>query len=196
MKKARRNKKTKSYFLYYLLVAIFLFAVSTAASYLYFKPMLAFEASFIENIEAQRLEAKPDKGSSESVRLYKSRQKGHSDNDKLRRGGLLFKAEDIIRGYMEPLNVKLLDLYMDRYGTIYVDLSSELRNNFKGDVSEEYLIIADLYKKMSINIPGFTSLKILIEGKETESFGGHIDISKPVEGNIAGDNQRSTNRYF
>lgn len=196
MKRARRTRKTKSYFWHYLLVTALVFITSTTASYLYFKPRLAFKVPFIENIESQQLGTKSNEGEENFLRLYKSRREGLFDNDELRRGTLLVTAEDIIREYMEPRGVKLLDLYMDKYGTIYADFSSELRKNFNGDAFDEYQIIADLYKRMRINAPNFNSLKILINGKEVESFGGHIDISKPIGEKIEGVIQRETNRYF
>jgi hypothetical protein len=46
-------------------------------------------------------------------------------------------------------------------------------------------VIARLYKGIKFKVPGFTALKILINGKETESFGGHIDISRPIGEEIA-----------
>ncbi len=196
MKRARRTRKTKSYFWHYLLVVVLVFITSTTASYLYFKPKLAFKVPFIENIESQRLGTKSNEVEEDSLRLYKSRREGLFDNDKLRRGTLLVTTEDVIRKYMEPRGVKLLDLYMDKYGTIYADFSSELRKNFNGDAFDEYQIIADLYKRIRINAPNFNSLKILIDGKEVESFGGHIDISKPIGEKIEGVIQRKTYRYF
>lgn len=196
MKKARRTKKKGNYFRRYLLIAVFLFVSAAAASYLYFKPKLAFEVPFIENIESQHAETRSGDEEEKSLRLYKSRTDVPNDNDDLRRGALLVTAEDIIKKSLEPLNVKLLDLYMDKNGTIYADFSSELIKNFNGDASEEYRLIADLYEKIKINIPDFRSLKILIDGKEADSFGGHIDISKPIGEKIEGVIQRKTYRYF
>ena len=69
---------------------------------------------------------------------------------------------------------------MDKNSDIYVDFSDELRKNFNGDASEERQIIAGLYKSIKANVPDFESLRILINGKEAESFGGHIDISVPI----------------
>src|SRR4030067_927970 len=37
-----------------------------------------------------------------------------------------------------------------------------------------------LYKSIKEKVPDFKSLRILINGKEAESFGGHIDISGPM----------------
>ncbi len=196
MKKARRTKKIKSYFWYYLLAAVLIFSTSITVSYLYWKPKLAFEAPFIENIESQRLDTKPDEREENSLRLYESRHEDSSFNDELRRSALLVTAEDVIRKYMEPRSVKLLDLYMDKNGIIYADFSSDLRKNFDGDAFDEYQIIADLYKRLRMNVPYFRALKILMDGKEAESFGGHIDISKPIGEKIEGITRRETNRYF
>jgi hypothetical protein len=62
---------------------------------------------------------------------------------------------------------------------MYVDFGAELKKNFRGDAFEELSLIAGLYKSIRETIPGFKALKILIEGKETESLGGHINILKP-----------------
>jgi len=197
MKKTRRIKKTKTYFWHYLLVAVLVFTSGAIAGYLYFKPMLAFKAPFIENIESQRLRAKSDDKRKDSLRLYKSPQKDLLEyDDRFRKDTILVTAEDIIKKYIDPYGGELLDLYMDKEGTIYVDFSSELRKKFNGDAFDEYLIIAGLYKKLRINVPNFNSLKILINGKETESFGGHIDISRPIGGGIEGVDKGKTYRYF
>lgn len=197
MKKARRTKKTKTYFWRYLLIAILVFITGAIPSYFYFKPRLAFKAPFIENIESQRLRAKSNKGEKDSIRLYKSPLEGLSENnDKLRKDVLLVTAEDVIKKYMEPYGAKLLDLYMDKEGTIYADFSGELRKEFNGDAFDEYQIIAGLYKSVKINVPTLNSLKMLIDGKEVDSFGGHIDISNPIGEKIEYVIQRKTNRYF
>jgi hypothetical protein len=74
---------------------------------------------------------------------------------------------------------------MDKDGIIYIDFGDELKKNFRGDALEELNIIGGLYKGIKSAVPGFNALKILIEGRETESFGGHIDISRPIGEEIA-----------
>ncbi len=195
MKKRRRlTKKRRSHFWLYLVTATFI--ASTTASYLYFKPMFALETPFIEDIETQNAEKQIDEQGESSLRLYDSGQDDLFDNDVNRRANLLVTAEDIIRRYMGTYSVRLLDLYMDGEGTIYADFGSELRKNFGGDAFDEYQIIARLYKSIEKNVQGFSALKILIEGKEVESFGGHIDISRPIGEDRKGGIQRKTNRYF
>ena len=188
MKKTqRRIKKPKKYFWYYPLVMILIFTTAAIASYFYLKPKFTFKSPFIEGIEAQRDRAKSHaydslrEAEKNSLRLYKSPSTGQpGNNNGPEKEVLLITAEDVIKKYMQSYGVRLLDLYMDKNGTIYADFSDELRKKFNGDASGEYQIIAGLYKNIMANIPDFNSLKILIEGKEAESFGGHIDISKPI----------------
>jgi hypothetical protein len=151
------------------------YGISTAASFLYLKPKLAFNSPFIKDIKSLRSIPEPDADRGEKTRLYKP-QSVEEDTTEI----LLFKVEDTIKNYMRRYGVRLLDLYMDKNGTIYVDLSNNIRKNFRGDAYEEYLIIAGLYKELKEDIPSFKSLKILIGGEELDSFGGHIDISEPI----------------
>ena len=183
MKKSRRSKKKRGIWLY-LFVLVLAFVASSGASYYYLKDKLVFESSFIADIEAR----KDQPGEKDSLRLYESSQQKHliQDSVVLRKDTWLFVAEDVIRKYVEPYNVRLLDLYMDKEGVIYIDFGAELKNNFRGDALQEMRVIAGLYKGIQSTIPGFTALKILIEGKEAESFGGHIDISSPIGEEIAG----------
>lgn len=186
-KRQQRIKKTWKNFWHYLLIMILVFTTGMVASYFYFKPKFAFKSPFIESIEAQRLKEKSHadgssgKNERDSLRLYKSPLSDMPENNnELIKDILLVTVEDAIKKYMQPYGTKLLDLYMDKNGTIYADFSSELRRKFNGDAFDEYQIIAGLYRTIRVNIPDFNSLRILIDGKEVESFGGHIDISRPI----------------
>ncbi len=157
-----------------------LFLVSALGSYLYLKPMLAFQSPFIESIGSNIPEGVDTGGDAGPERLYTSEARGVSGNQKLDRRGSLVTAEDIIKRFMERRKVKLLDLYMDSQGTLYADFSDELSRNFHGDALEEYRMIADLYGRLRKNIPGFQLLKVLIDGKEAETIGGHLVITRPI----------------
>ncbi|MBI4699303.1 MAG: GerMN domain-containing protein [Nitrospirae bacterium] len=156
------------------------FGVSALTSFLYLRPMLEFKSSFIENIQSQRRMVKPKVEDSVSQRLYK-----HQPVD-LNSGNIdsLISAEDAINNYMRPYGVRLSDLYMDKDGVVYADFSGELRNKFSGDASDEFQIIAGLYQSLGVNVANFKSLRILLDGRETESFGGHIDISGMIREEI------------
>ncbi len=195
MKKARRTRKKKEHFRFYLLAVILVFASATTASYFYFKPKLAVKSPFIENIESHH--AKEEGKEGDMQRLYDSPGSDLTkDSNRPGRDALLVTAEDVIRKHIAAHGAELLDLYMDNNGIIYADFSSGLRKNFRGDAAAEYRLISGLYKSIKEVIPDFTYLKILIGGKEVESFGGHIDISKPIGEELKGVTQRKADRYF
>lgn len=181
MKKTQRIRIERMNTRRFLFIIILVYAFGATASFFYFKTKLAFHSPFIDEMESQRLKTESQKDEKDSLRLYKSWALNVPDsNNTSHKESFLITAEDIIKNYMDSYEVKVLDLYMDKKGTIYADFSDELRKKFSGDAFEEYQIIAGLYKRIKANIPEFKSLKILIDGKETEGFGGHIDISEPI----------------
>lgn len=181
MKKSRRSKKPGRWL--FMLVLFISFSASAAAAYFYFKEEFTFESSFIADIESRQAAAELLKKKKADRRLYDASDAG--SGLVYRKDTMLVVAEDIIRRHLKPYKVRLLDLYMDKEGIIYIDFGDELKKNFKGDALEELNIIGGLYKGIKSAVPGFKALKILIEGRETESFGGHIDISRPIGEEIA-----------
>jgi hypothetical protein len=185
MTKSKRSKKPQAWL--FMLVLFISFSASTVVAYFYFKEEFTFESSFIADIESRQAAAERIKKKKADMRLYDA-AKSTSDTGSglvFRKDTVLVVAEDIIRKHVKPYKVRLLDLYMDREGIIYMDFGDELKKNFKGDALEELNIIGGLYKRIKAAVPGFKALKILIEGRETESFGGHIDISRPIGEEIA-----------
>jgi len=85
-----------------------------------------------------------------------------------------FKGPEKGGGSPVPQNVKLLGLYRDQKQILYVDLSDELRRNFQGDALAEYLLLKGVYESLIANIQDLQDVKILVEGKEIETLGGHI----------------------
>lgn len=158
--------------------------ITAGASFIYFKPRFSFESSFISDITSGNRGTAEETEETDPGDLYKGGYSASSE-DEGREDSVLVIAEDVIREYIKPYNIQLLDLYMDSTGVIYIDISDELRKNFRGDVLEELDIVAGLYSRIKEAVPGFTALKILIQGREADSFGGHIDISKPIGEDIA-----------
>jgi hypothetical protein len=89
-----------------------------------------------------------------------------------------FKAAG--NGSSVPRNVKLLGIYWDRDKVLYLDLSDELRRNFQGDALDEYLVLKGMYESLVSNVQDFHDLKILVEGKEIETLGGHYFLKYPL----------------
>lgn len=80
-----------------------------------------------------------------------------------------------------PQNVKLLGLYRDINRILYIDFSEELRRNFQGDALSEYLLLKGIYESLTSNVQDYQDIKILVEGKEIESLGGHLFLKYPLK---------------
>ena len=84
-----------------------------------------------------------------------------------------------------PPDVKLLGLYRDEDQMLYIDLSDEVRRNFRGDAFSEYLLMKGLYESLVSNVRDFQDVKILVEGKELESLGGHFYLKYPLKNTVS-----------
>jgi hypothetical protein len=178
-KKKLNNKGNRAF----IIMLIMTFAVSTATSYFYLKGKFSFDSSFMAELESRQASSAHKEEKKDTPRLYKHRVVS-ADGEGIM-DDMIASTEDIVRKYLRTYNVSLLDLYMDGKGVVYIDLGDELKKNFKGDAFEELSIFAEMYKRVETVVPGLTALKILVEGHEAETIGGHIDISKPLGKEIA-----------
>jgi len=186
MKKTINGLRSKLNFGPFLLVLIMLFAVSAGVSFFFFRGKFAFDSSFITDIESRKDKKAAEGPKKDPGRLYGNGQEpGNQDSGALVQDEQLVIAEDSIRKYIEPYKVRLLDLYMDNEGVIYIDFGDEIKRNFSGSVLDELRLVSGLYREIKAAVPGCTALKILIGGSEAESLGGHIDISVPIGGEAA-----------
>ena len=80
-----------------------------------------------------------------------------------------------------PSDARLLGLYKDTDQILYVDLSDEFRRNFQGDVYTEFFLLKGLYESLISNVPDIQDVKVLIEGKEIETLGGHLYLLYPLK---------------
>ncbi|MGO9613829.1 MAG: GerMN domain-containing protein [Dissulfurispiraceae bacterium] len=101
-------------------------------------------------------------------------------------------AESLVNEYLKGLQggleeTKLIAVYQDRANIFYVDLSDDFRRNFSGDVRQEYYLLKSLYSTVIGNIMGAEDVKILIEGKEIESIGGHFYSLYPLKATVTKD---------
>lgn len=163
------------------------FLSSMTATYFYFKDDFAFESSFIADIESRMANAADQNSGNDIQRLYKTGEHYQSIKGGViyRKDELLVKAEDFIRVHLNSYKATLRDLYLDEEGIIYIDLGSEIKKNFRGDAYGEMKVLSGLFNGIKNIIPGLSAIKILIEGSEAETFGGHIDISRPLGEEIA-----------
>lgn len=83
-----------------------------------------------------------------------------------------------------PMGTKLLGIYSGSDGILYVDLSDEFRRNFQGDALTEFLLLKGIYESIISNVTGIDDVKVIIEGKEIESIGGHILALYPLKNEL------------
>jgi len=98
-----------------------------------------------------------------------------------------FKPAAADGGSAIPQNVKLLGLYKDEGLILYIDLSDEVRRNFQGDAMSEYLLLKSLYESLVSNVQDFQDCRILIEGKEVETLGGHFYLKHALKNTFSAE---------
>lgn len=80
-----------------------------------------------------------------------------------------------------PPGTKLRGVFLTKSGEAYVDLSSELQTNHPGGTTNEILTVYALVSALTSNLPAVTGVQILIDGKEVDTLGGHLDLRRPIE---------------
>lgn len=80
-----------------------------------------------------------------------------------------------------PKDTKILGIYKGADRILYVDLSDDFRRNFWGDVLTEFLLLKGLYQSIIANVEDIVDVKVLIEGKEPETLGGHLYLMYPLK---------------
>jgi len=77
-----------------------------------------------------------------------------------------------------PSQTRLRGLYLDRSGTAFVDLSSEVTDFHPGGTDEEIATIFSLVDSLVYNLPGIKRVHILVNGEERESLKSHLDLRR------------------
>ncbi len=83
-----------------------------------------------------------------------------------------------------PKETILLGFYIDDYKTAYVDLSMEARRKHQGGVSSELLSVYSIVNSLILNIDEIEAVKIILSGREVETFNGHVDLRNPLKADI------------
>ncbi|MEJ5226553.1 GerMN domain-containing protein [Thermodesulfovibrio sp.] len=99
-------------------------------------------------------------------------------------GNDLQLLEKVLENYITELpshikDIKVLGVYRDKENVIYIDLSKNLFT--QGDAIEEYTILKSLYRTIKDNFAWVEDIRILINGKELETLGGHFSIENSLK---------------
>jgi len=105
-------------------------------------------------------------------------------------------VEELVRGPMDQTRLRTLPettqvrtIYF-RDGTVWVDLDSAVRDEHPGGTWTEILAVYSVINTLAENFSDVEQVQILIEGHESDTLAGHVDISKPLPSRIqllAGD---------
>lgn len=79
-----------------------------------------------------------------------------------------------------PDGVELLNTYMSRQGTLYLDWNSALVSGFRGGSGRERMLLSCIVWTAADNLPEVKRVGILIDGEPIETIGGHYDVLEPL----------------
>jgi spore germination protein GerM len=183
------NKKTVG-----ILLLVVLFLAGVAGGYIYFSKVIPRENSSITEGGAGTSSRTEDMF---SLRIYyPAGNELKIEERKIPRSNAqtaiaAATVEEYLKGpagsaisYM-PGDTKLVGLYRGADRILYVDLSDEFRRNFQGDVFAEFLLLKGLYESLVSNVEDVQDVKILIEGKEVETLGGHLYLLYPLKDTVS-----------
>lgn len=88
-----------------------------------------------------------------------------------------------------PAGTKLRDLFLSPHGEAFVDLSPEVARAHPGGALTELLTVYTIVDLLTENLPAITSVQILVDGKETDTLAGHVDLRRPLAKEMRWTNQ-------
>lgn len=83
-----------------------------------------------------------------------------------------------------PVDAALNAIYIAKDGTAFVDFSDAIRDKHPGGSQTELLTVYSIVNSIALNIPQVARVKILIEGRESETLAGHIDLTSPLSADM------------
>lgn len=113
------------------------------------------------------------------------------------RGDLFQKIlEELVRGPQDTARIRTLPettqvrTVFFRDETAWVDLDTAVRDEHPGGTWTEVLAVYSIVNTLVENFSDVRQVQILIEGNESKTLAGHVDISQPLESRVqllAGD---------
>lgn len=79
-----------------------------------------------------------------------------------------------------PAATSLRQLWIRSDGTAYADFSGDLAAGMTGGSEDEILAAYAIVESLASNIPSIRRVGILVDGREKETLGGHLDIRRPL----------------
>lgn len=83
-----------------------------------------------------------------------------------------------------PAGTALRGLYLSERGDAFVDLSADVSTKHPGGALDELFTVYAIVDALTVNLPAISRVQILIEGKETDTLAGHVDLRHPLQKNL------------
>jgi spore germination protein GerM len=83
-----------------------------------------------------------------------------------------------------PAGTTLRSLFITERGDAFVDLSGEVTTNHPGGALNELFTVYAIVNALTVNLPSITRVQILVNGKETDTLAGHVDLRHPLQKNL------------
>ncbi len=78
-----------------------------------------------------------------------------------------------------PPETRLREIYFTTEGIAYVDFSREIKDKHISGSTAEMATVFSVVNSLAYNFKSINKVFILIEGREKETLGGHINLSRP-----------------
>ena len=69
-------------------------------------------------------------------------------------------------------------------GDMFVDLSPQVTTNHSGGALDELFTVYAVVNALTVNLPAIQRVQLLIDGKETDTLAGHVDLRNPLSRNM------------
>lgn len=83
-----------------------------------------------------------------------------------------------------PNGTTLRTFFISSDRIAYVDLSEAIADHHSGGIESEIMTIFSIVNTLILNISEINAVKIVVNGRETETLAGHIDIRYPFTANM------------
>ena len=83
-----------------------------------------------------------------------------------------------------PAETAVRAVYLTPEGTCYLDLTSDIAEGHPGGITSELLSIYSIVNSLVLNVTEIEAVKILINGDESMTLAGHIDLQVPIKANM------------
>jgi spore germination protein GerM len=83
-----------------------------------------------------------------------------------------------------PEGTLLRGVFISERGDAFVDVSGDITSKHTGGALDELFTVYAIVNALTVNLPAVTRVQILIDGKETDTLAGHVDLRHPLQKNL------------